>query len=150
MFKVFEAEMTVNFSEVLHKNFPQSCEFASADGISGVVEFEPVYDGILGYRVSVVVKTELKRTFPDFESYLNLINTVLGGSLGITPESLKDIKTSKCLSKEDELEVLVAHPEHEICQDEDAAVIVRRIDNKLNIFVGSTLAAAEVWLNSRH
>lgn len=95
-YKVFSAKMEIKFTDsasYFASSVDQEMEFASADGISGTVTLTDLQ--LVDKKTvfaEVVIETERKRMFPDFEAYLNLITTVVGSKAQVSVGSLKDVQ----------------------------------------------------------
>jgi hypothetical protein len=144
---VFRGTMEISFGDNVadfmtrfpNKEFP----FASADGISGVVKLNDAkIETSTRISADIVIETERKRMFPDFEAYLELIKTVLGGSSKISVVGLRDIRKVDARYFSD-LSFVKTVNDLAILEDVDGEFTVVRPETKVVLNSFQTLEEAE-------
>jgi hypothetical protein len=127
MKKVFEAKMEIEFVDSVSSNGMQKeYEFSSSNGITGTLslsEVSQINDKTV--KSVITVMTERKRMYPDFESYLELIKTTVGGKNSIS--KLSDIVTKTCRTL-DKCSLICKMNGLSIMEDEDSCLYV--VDEK--------------------
>lgn len=104
MKRVFQSDITIRFSGgVINQNIdpvflfddPREFSFLSAEGIKGVIELsriERVSENEISCRLFMM--TEQKRMLPDFESYLNFIQTVISEQCKTSISAFRNIRNT--------------------------------------------------------
>lgn len=151
MKKVFEAEMSINFYDLISsKNIQKVYPFASADGITGDVILSDIQqESDTSIRAIVSVLTHRKRMYPDFESYLECVKTTLGQGNKISVTKLTDI-VSKMTRTIDDCKVIAWHKNYQIAEDVDLTYLVLNPDATQKVIdCFDTLHEAEKFLASK-
>lgn len=150
MKKVFQAQLSVEFIEPLKCSLKKVYSFASSDGIVGeiTIDSQEMEDNKT-YRLDLSVITERKRRFKDFEAYLELIKTTLGGQNKVSVMALKDIRVTKSRVGIENTQLLESQRGYQILQDEDLNYLLVKEDNQMIINCYQNLKEAQEDLLKR-
>jgi hypothetical protein len=147
---VFQATMTVKFSDTIHpilskftnKEFP----FASAHGISGVFDMSDVETHSSdSLHATFSINTENKKMFDSFEHYLNCIETVLLKNFKLSL-NFYDIKNVVIRLQSDLTSDISVSP-YQLLKDVDDSYYVSKSGNLITNH--DSIEAALTWINER-
>lgn len=152
MKKVFEAKMSIEFMDRVSSNgFKETYPFASSDGISGdLVLSDIIQENDKTLSVIVSILTNRKRMYPDFESYLELIKTTVGGGNKLSVTKMTGIETYM-VRVLNGCEVIEGKNNYQIVKDEDCdfLVINQDLPNQKVIDYFQTLKDAQKFLETK-